>query len=145
MVAVALVWARVPPNATNCAVISQPIILSSFHHDHIITHHTGLVFSLDPRDNSQGMYRKSGLTLYYRNIWETLRLEFCCLYSLCSLFSYLLKWFSICWKQNWNSFDVLSGRFEDCRQHGGSFLSYFVTWQHNITRQMKRERLMSET
>ena len=40
MVAVALVWARVPPNATNCAVISQPIILSSFHHDHIITHHT---------------------------------------------------------------------------------------------------------
>ena len=50
-----------PALCHKCAAISQPIILSSFHHDHIISHHSSSLAWI--QGTTQGMYRQFGLTL----------------------------------------------------------------------------------
>ena len=103
----------------------------STHHFIIISswsyHHSSqLVSCLDPRlkrfsTNVQKVWFNS------KEIFERILRNVSCLYSLCcAVFSYLLKWFSICWKQNWNSFDVSSGRFAGWRV-------LFIIFRHMTT------------
>ena len=78
------------------------------------------------------MYRKSGLTLkkYLRVFWETSPV-----YTVCAVQCFLIFW------NGFQSVESKTGTLLMYRagglQAGGSFLSYFVTWQRNITRQMK--------
>ena len=133
MVVVTLVWAQDPPNATNVLWSVNP---SFYHHfimiiSSLITARSSLAWIQDSRD-SQRMYRKSGLTLkkYLRGFWETSPV-----YTVCAVQCFLIFW------NGFQSVESKTGTLLMYRagglQAGGSFLSYFVTWQHNITRQMK--------
>ena len=109
---------RAPPNATNVLWSVNP----SFYHHFILIISSLITAHLPapvPDFSSRDIYGTS--TVHYRNSRlyskhsETTRVY--------SVFSYLLKWFSICWKQNWNSFDESSKR-PDWRWRRGPFIIF---------------------
>lgn len=111
----------------------------STHHFIIISswsyHHSSqLVSSLDPR--LKRPYSKNVQKVWFnsKEIFEKTLKFVSYLYSLCSQ----------CFLIFWNGFQSVESKTGTLLmyragglQAGGSFLSYFVTWQHNITRQMK--------